>query len=451
MRNVSKLFAGGFILCTLLTTASCHRFKFDPEVYQQILDVESTVDSVDQYHNWQLGGTRQYTIKVPSGLDAVKMYVLSENPLRTDEPIIMAQAEVSDGESKKIGTYLTNDITRLYVAFLNKAGTYTISNFFTNNQQPEFYNYSARNVELTNLNKLQTLTYLFEEECPQPGDYDYNDVVLRISQEPVSSRQIDLHVTLSAVGGTKRMGGGIRLMGYNYNSVDSITTDNGDSFNKGGTKYDKPIQSYQVWPDDKLLQKSRDNEPLIAIFEDAHWGLADDEELMVGLSNTKRKNYNTVKAGSNTGTDKSETETTPSVLETSKTLPERTVTYHIYFNEDTDISDFSLGKLDPFIVETYLASRWEIHGYRQRNAQVLFEYTMQDVRALPWALIIPDGDFRYPLEGRHIGFSKHDENGQDAGLFGPYAEPGHSFGEWAYNMNKCTDWYLHLFNEKEVY
>ena len=70
------------------------------------------------------------------------------------------------------------------------------------------------------------MTYLFEEECPVPGDYDYNDVVLRISQEPVGNRQIDLHVTLSAVGGTKQMAGGIRLMGYNYNSVESITTDN---------------------------------------------------------------------------------------------------------------------------------------------------------------------------------------------------------------------------------
>lgn len=415
------------------------------------MDVESTVDSVDQYHNWQLGTTHQYTLVAPSNVDAVKVYVLSANPLREDEPVILAQTDISDGEQKKIGTYLTNGLTRLYVAFLNKAGTYTISNFFTNNQKPEFYNFNARNVELTNINKLQTLTCLFEEECPVPGDYDYNDVVLRISQEPISRRQIDLHVTLSAVGGTKQMAGGIRLMGYNYASVDSITTDNGVSFNKGGTQHDKPVEQYQVWPDSELLQKSRDNEPLIAIFEDAHWALADDEEIMIGFSSTSRKNYNTVKAGSNTETDKPEPEQTTSIVGTSKTLPERTITYHIFFNEDTDISDFSLGKLDPFIVESYLDSRWEIHSFRQRKAQVLFEYKMTDVRALPWALIIPDGDFRYPVEGRHLGFGKHDENGQDAGLFGPYAEPGHSFGQWAFNMNQSTDWYLHLFNENEAY
>lgn len=451
MRNVSKLFVGGFVLCTLLATSSCHRFRFDPDAYQQIMEIESIVDSVDQHHNWQLGGTHQYTVTAPKGIGAVKMYVLSENPLRTDEPVIMAQADISDGDVKKIGTYLTNDIARLYVAFRNREGTYTVTSFFTNNLKPEFYNFLARNVELTNINKLQAMTYLFEEECPVPGDYDYNDVVLRISQEPVGNRQIDLHVTLSAVGGTKQMAGGIRLMGYNYNSVESITTDNGDSFNKGGTKSDKPIETYQVWPDENLLQQSRDNEPLIAIFEDAHWALSDDEDVTSIVSGEKRKYYNTVKASSNTEKEESDSESKTPTVETSKTLPERTVTYHILFKEGTDISDFSLGKLDPFIVESYMDSRWEIHGYRQRHAQVLFEYTMTDVRALPWALIIPDGDFRYPVEGRHIGFGKHDVNGKDAGLFGPYAEPGHSFGQWAFNMNQSTDWYLHLFNENEAY
>ena len=451
MHNVSKLFVGGFVLCTLLATSSCHRFRFDPDAYQQIMEIESTVDSVDTLHNWQLGTTRQYTLKAPANVGAVWLYVLSENPLRSDDAVIVAQTAISDGEEKKVGIFVPNNQQNFYIALLDSEGTYTVANFFTTSQRAEFYTFLGEKEKLTNINKLQTMTYLFEEECPKPGDYDYNDVVLRISQEPVGNRQIDLHVTLSAVGGTKQMAGGIRLMGYNYNSVESITTDNGDSFNKGGTKSDKPIETYQVWPDENLLQQSRNNEPLIAIFEDAHWALSDDEDVTSIVSGEKRKYYNTVKAGSNTEKEKSDSESETPSVETSKTLPERTVTYHILFKEGTNISDFSLGKLDPFIVESFMDSRWEIHGYQQRHAQVLFEYQMTDVRALPWALIIPDGDFRYPVEGRHIGFAKHDANGHDVGLFGPYAEPGHSFGQWAINRNKSTDWYLHLFNENEAY
>ena len=426
---------GGLILCSLLT-ASCRRNVFNLGDYQRIVDIESTVDSIDQYHNWQLGSTRTYNITLPTGIGAVKMYVMSANPHREESPVIMAQMPVSDGDEKRVFMYVPNTQQRMYAALLDSMGTYTVYSFFASNQTVELKTLVGnKQTPLTNINKLQALTCLFEEECPQPGDYDYNDIVLRISQEPIGDRQIDIHVTLSAVGATKQIGAGIRLIGYQYESVDSITTEGGASFNFGGTNHDQPLLSFKVWPNELVLQQTRtDHEPLIALFDDAHWAMADDEDIQSGLS--KRWFYNTVN---------------PVNEETSKVVPERTITYHVYFREGTNLSDFSLGKLDPFIVETYLASRWEIHGYRYRNAQSLLSYQMEDVRALPWALIIPDGDFRYPKEGRHIGFGKEGTNGQDAGLFGPYSEPKHSFAEWSYNMNNCTDWYLHLFNEAEAY
>jgi hypothetical protein len=62
--------------------------------------------------------------------------------------------------------------------------------------------------------KAQTYSFLFEENYPEPGDYDYNDVVLRISQERIAENKISVNVTISAVGAAKQIAGCIRLVGY---------------------------------------------------------------------------------------------------------------------------------------------------------------------------------------------------------------------------------------------
>lgn len=438
-RKVQGLLLAG-MMAGLLLTSSCRRYVFDVNNYQRILDIESTVDSIDKYHNWQLGNSRRYTIKIPN-MNATRLYVLTDNPLNSDDAEIMTQVPVSDGEEVTVFLYVPNNLGRLYAAILDNKGTFNVASFFTTTTQTvQFYTFLRKGATL-DLNKQQALTYLFEEDMPVPGDYDYNDVVMRISQERVGDHQIDIHVTLSAVGATKQLAGGLRLVGYQYQDIDSVTTEGGESFNKGGTLHDKPILSYQAWEGDALLWESREQEALIALFEDAHWAMADDDDIMSG--NT-RIFYNTVNGTPSTVTEGAN-------KRTFNNVPERKVTYHVYFKEGAYISEFSLAKMDPFILEAYQASRWEIHNYMYRRAQVKLEYDLADVRALPWALVIPDADFRYSVEGRHIGFGKEGTDGEDAGLFGPYAEPKHSFAEWSYNMNNCKDWYLHLYNEAEAY
>lgn len=442
MRNVDRLIIAGMVLCCLMT-ASCRRNVFDFNTLQQIMNVESTVDSIDKFHNWQLMTSRRYTLKIPE-VKAKRLYVLSANPLNSDDAEIMAQMAVSDGEEVRVYMYVPNNLTRLYAAIQDENGTFTVASFFTTSSNTvNFYTYLAEGKALE-LNRLQTVTYLYEESAPAPSDYDYNDVVMRISGEVVSDRQVDIHVTLSAVGATKQIAGGIRLVGYQYQSVDSVTTEGGESFNKGGAKHDRAIETYQFWESDQLLWESRDQEPLIALFEDAHWALAGDDDIDNNLQT--RKYYNTVVGAPAPGSAAADG------TETAKTLPERTVTYHVYFKQGTYLSEFSMAKVDPFILESELGANWEVHNHMYRQAQVKLEYQLADVRALPWALVIPDGTFRYPVEGRHIGFGKAGTDGdEDAGFFGPYAEPKHSFAEWSYNMKNSTDWYLHLYNEKEAY
>ena len=82
----------------------------------------------------------------------------------------------------------------------------------------------------------------------------------------------------------------------------------------------------------------------------------------------------------------------------------------------------------------------EIHTFNYRHVNALYEYSYIDVDNLPWALKIPSGSFLHPLHGVNIGFRMKGA-GSDI-LFGAYATPGHSFGEWSLSCNKYLDWYF---------
>ena len=81
-------------------------------------------------------------------------------------------------------------------------------------------------------------TYLYEEEYPEPGDYDYNDLVLRVSQQRTGEKQITINVTISAVGASKMIASCIRLVGYRFQDIDSVYTTTGKSFNSEKAKDD---------------------------------------------------------------------------------------------------------------------------------------------------------------------------------------------------------------------
>ena len=71
---------------------------------------------------------------------------------------------------------------------------------------------------------------------------------------------------------------------------------------------------------------------------------------------------------------------------------------------------------------------------------MLHDYFVPSFKDLPWALMVPEADFLYPLEGTEIGYRKRTESGTVA-MFGAYTTIGHSFGEWAENRNSFHDWY----------
>ena len=232
-------------------------------------------------------------------------------------------------------------------------------------------------------------------------------------------------VQLAAVGATKQIAGAIRLVGIKYNNVESVTTVDSLSFNTTNGN-DFPDQMKTVMTKEKtefyesFVSNSKTGEAVLNLFGDAHWATGDLLEENFGMMNRKKYNVST------------------SVNDDYAQFVPRTITYIVTLKSSEGLNEFSMEKMDPFIIEQYNGGNFEVHQYIYRNAQILFPYATSKIKSLPWALCMPMGDFRWPLEGVNIGFIKNERF-----LYGAYQTRTHSFGEWSMDRNKAIDWYLY--------
>ena len=414
MWKTSKIILIGMAILTI-GLASCRKNVYDEDEYIKIIKYLSPVDSVDQRHTWQLTTSYTFHFTADAGSDIEAICVFTDNPLTNANAEIMGQTFISNGETVALSVTAPAILKTFYAALVDKSGNYYVTSF----------NASTTNVSFSESTmgrpagspRPQTFTYLFEEDFPQPGDYDYNDLVLRISQQRTGQKEITVNVTIAAIGASYHLAGGIRLVGYQYQDIDSIRTTTGESFNDG-----VPAASLYMFDKTDFLVEGRNKEAIINLFVDAHWAMAFNISVDYGLF--QRKKYNV----SNSTGDNYQLRAT------------RTLSYVIYFKDDKDLNNFTLETLDPFIITQYSGSNFETHLDIYRDAQVLYEYPTSKFKDLPWALKVPTNDFAYPLEGVEIGFKKKTDTGVSA-MFGAYMTSGHSFGEWAEDYTKCLDWY----------
>lgn len=420
MQYTRKLLMALGLLGGLILT-SCHKDVFNEDDYNKILDEASPVDSVDAKHTWELAQDHIYVVEANVHIGVKSVQILSDNPLTALNAEIMAESPIEDGGRIMMAATVPTRVYQLYAALVDDKGSYTVVSFPVETTVVNFSGVKSTESQKPLKARLvqQKLVYCFEEEMPEPGDYDYNDVVLRLSREVVDSRHLKIGVELTAVGGSKQLAAGLRLVGYKAEDIDSVTIEGGGSFDLGGSHYNIPLQktASPLFESCSLLQSGRNGEAFLYLFEDAHWAMGED----LGVTNQifQRKKYNVSKLSN----------------DNYEVLPTRTEIYHVYFKTVQNINGFTPGMFDPFVLSPYYGVVWELHCYRDREAQVTREYTLTKSKKLPWALMIPYASFRYPLEGINIGFKKND------GYFGAYMNRGCSFGEWAEDRTKCLDWY----------
>ena len=266
--------------------------------------------------------------------------------------------------------------------------------------------------------------FCFEDNFPDAGDYDFNDVVLTVTPT-VNDKTLTIKVSLDAVGATKTLAAAIRLDGIKKTDLESCTVTQGfeSPDGQGFGEY------HNIESDETFLNENQSpnisNDMVIVLFKDAHWAI---NPVKSSTGTVERTFYNTVKLGDYYERD----------------VDVKTATYTLVFKDANKANQMLAENLyDVFIVEPYNGSYWEVHTVENgfKTKQVITPnkpdgsaYAEAYKSNMPWAIKVP-GDFKYPYEWQVIGWNK---NGESKGA---YNEPGHSFAEWAENSEKATDWY----------
>lgn len=406
-------------LCWIIVVTGCVRNQFDLQRYEEIVDEMSPVVDVDENHDWQLSTTKSLMVDLTGLEDIVRIQILTDNPVATDQATLVGEAFVTSKAVVPMTITYPNLQEKLYVAAIDSEERYTIVTFEPKVKDVvNFSNPIIDKKKLTNLNQLQIFTYLFEEEYPEPGDYDYNDIVVRLSMRRTGLQEVHINVELAAVGASKQLAFAIRLFGYKATDIEKVTTVDNASFDVvGGVAF--PDQMRTVMKEKDLLLTGIYQEAVLNIFADAHWATGDKLNADYGVMTRKRYNV------SNTKND------------IYGTFIPREITYVVTFKDGVDIDYLSLGQLDPFVIEQYNSANWEIHTYAFHNSQVLSPYPGQVITSLPWALCVPNSTFRWPIHAVAIGGRKQ---GASSGAYHTF---DHSFGEWAQDKSRSTDWYLY--------
>lgn len=268
--------------------------------------------------------------------------------------------------------------------------------------------------------------YCFEDNFPDAGDYDFNDVVLTVTPT-LDDKTLTIQVSLDAVGALKTVGACIRLLKVKSSDLESSTVTKGFASPEGQGLGDyKNIDTGETFVPDNQSPNNTSN-MVIVLFKDAHWAI---NPVKASDGSVQRLYYNTIIRGSG---DHNNAYVDPA-----------TATYTLVFKDADKAREMLAENLyDVFIVEPYGSAYWEVHTVQNgfKTAQVITPvkpdgYAQAYGSNMPWAIMVP-GDFKYPNEWQVIG------KRTSGVLTGAYQTAGHSFAEWAENSEKATDWYLY--------
>ena len=147
-----------------MVLSSCVRNMFDEQRYQEIMDDASTVDNVDENHDWQLSTSKVLMVDV-SGLEGVeRIQVFSGNPLESSSASIVGEAFVSEKNVVSMAiTYPTLEEV-LYAAAIDSEDNYTVAPFDPSASDVVNFSHPVANKKKMPYNYMPlSYTYLYEE------------------------------------------------------------------------------------------------------------------------------------------------------------------------------------------------------------------------------------------------------------------------------------------------
>lgn len=410
----------------MLAMTGCNKDQFDQTKYQGSVDTQFMIDYADPDHDWCL--TKSDTITINTSEEKIySVQVLTANPYGTTKSEIAAEG-VCYGNHATLAYTIPITQSTVYIAALDNEGSYLGATPFQ---------YGTKQIDLlsSQLTKgssltsptAQTFTYLYESTFPHPDDFDYNDMVLRISKSmpnPGNAYIVDLSVKLEACGAGELYAAAIQLAGIPYSAISKVEIVGGKAMDEG-----YPIDPMFI-TNKSTLQRGHNGNAVIRLFECAQYALARNTDEWGDIAVIR---YNT----------------SHEVAENYSAIVDPvTRTYRITFNSSEVARNFCFDHIDPFIIHEYNTGYWEVHTFPHRF-EMLISNMETNLSAydypVSWSLVIPKSDFRYCRQG--ISLSSY--NSTTGEVFGPYTD----FTTWMQNHNnaQARKWYETLNVPSLVY
>ena len=248
-----------------LSLTSCSKELFDQEQYDELVENQFMIDNADPNHDWCLTKNDTVLIMAPDA-DIYRVQVLTADPYLTPGSEIAADGVCYNSEVQL--TYTVPDVTTmLYLAALDENGNYLgVAPFVYGSKSLEVTKASLTKSNVIYEPVPQTFTYLYESTFPIPDDFDYNDMVLRITKTyTYLSTQVDLQVSVVAAGTTDSYAAAIHLGGVMYDDVLNVEILDGDPMDEGYS-----FQRSLITQSGTLI-RGRNGEAVIRLFENVQW------------------------------------------------------------------------------------------------------------------------------------------------------------------------------------
>ena len=410
----------------LLGVTSCKKDLFDKEIYNEAVDDQFRVDNIDKNHDWCLTKNDTVLVKTPeSAIYSVQL--LTDNPPYSSRPEIAAEG-VCYGNQARLAYTLPVQSEYLFIAALDSNGKYLgmkMVPYGTKETELKIDELSDLGNSYTKI-VYQTFTYIYDSSFPMPDDFDYNDMVLRISKKTpnlANSVQVDLTVTMEACGADQIYAAAIQLVGISYDDVSKVEVVEGEPMDK-----DYPNNLRDFIRSDETLLRGIHGEAVINLFDCAQWVFNKNFNEMGEIPIIR---YNTTREESENYSAKADPVTT---------------TYRITFKDRDKARSMTFNTIDPFIIHRYTNNYglWEVHTYAHKFDSTLIQVNSSAYdNHISWSVIVPKADFRYPLEG----ISLCNFNSSLNETFGPYE----GFAGWMKDHTSNRNWYLHLDRPQLVY
>jgi len=410
----------------MLAMTGCNKDQFDQNKYQGSVDTQFMIDYADPDHDWCL--TKSDTITINTSEEKIySVQVLTADPYGTTKPEIAAEG-VCYGNHATLAYTIPSTQSTVYIAALDNEGSYLgVIPFQYGTKQIDLLSSQLTKGSSLTSPTAQTFTYLYESTFPHPDDFDYNDMVLRISKSmpnPGNAYIVDLSVKLEACGAGELYAAAIQLAGIPYSAISKVEIVGGKAMDEG-----YPIDPMFI-TNKSTLQRGHNGNAVIRLFECAQYALARNTDEWGDIAVIR---YNT----------------SHEVAENYSAIVDPvTRTYRITFNSSEVARNFCFDHIDPFIIHEYNSGYWEVHTFPHRF-EMLISNMETNLSAydypVSWSLVIPKSDFRYCRQG--ISLSSY--NSTTGEVFGPYTD----FTTWMQNHNnaQARKWYETLNVPSLVY